>query len=327
MADETTSTNTNDAIEQIAVQIDQIARSIYTEHSEWLAAAEETANKNGELVNKRLKLCSDIAKIADDGEWQDDHIKAAIKMATARIAGNTPGDDKTSKAMQVFVSQVTLAAHAAVRGQFDTLTSVINKAWQAEQEQAKKDKKDGKAIDTPIKKFVSREYELVLRACREVIKPAEYGRKLDNPDDRLMLRTPKDVETWARVNDPDLDPVKTASQLDNVIKQLKAMASNFADTDQHALHVAAQALVPWVGSGDTKGTRLRMSRGRMLAAKAHADKPIDATVPEPVTTPVATEEPVYTPVTTFQSDDEYAPLEGVFSVDAELNDALDRLAA
>lgn len=313
-----------DLIEHIANQIDQIARSIYTEHSEWLEATEEANARNTDLVNKRLKLCSDIARVADEGDWNDEHIKSAVSMAVARIKGNSPGDDKTSKAMQVFVSQVTLAAHEKVRNQFDNLTDVLGKAWAAEQEQAKKDKKEGRDIDTPIKKFVSRPYELVLRACREIIKPGEYGRKLDDATDRLVLVHVPQVEAWARANDPDMDADKVASKLETMIKQLKAMASIFADTDQHDLYQAASTLAPWVGKGDTKGTKLRMSKAKADAARnatqAKPETPTPTPTPTPeVITPVATSEAVAT--------EEYTPLEGVFSVDATLNDALDRLAA
>lgn len=306
-------TSENDVIEHIANQIDQIARSIYTEHSDWLAAKDEMDGKAGELGNKRMTLCSNIAKLADEGEWSDEHIKSAIKMATARIAGNTPSDDKTSKAMQVFVSQVSLAAHEAVRGQWDTMTSVLAKAWDAEQEQAKVDKKAGRDADTPIKKFVSRPYELVLRAAREVIKPAEYGRKITDPSDRLTLRTPADVTHWARVNDPDMDATKVASKLESMIKQLKAMATIFADSDQHDLHVAARVLTPWVGSGDTKGTKLRMSKARADAARAKPNVSTPATTPPTVDTPVAT------PAS--------EPLAGVADIESLMNDTAQLLAA
>jgi len=277
-----------DIIQSIANEIQALARGISGEHQDMLTAKNVFQGKSGDLVNKRMILCTEIARLADEQDWKDEHIKVAADKAKAMImsGNNDPSLAETSKAMQVFVSQIKLPAHESVRGQFETVRDVIHDAWLTEQENLAADKK-AKVTPrpTPIKNFVSREYELVLRACREVIDPAAYGHNISDASDRLIIRSAQDVRDWAELNDPDKDPDKAEAKLATLAKSLNEISKIFG------LQEVTDAYAKIAG---VKSSSLRQARQAKLKSQ---HKPASAPA-KAVSTPVAAPKAVSTPVVT-----------------------------
>jgi hypothetical protein len=285
-------------VQDIAAVIRGKCLGITGNHSAMMAAKDTMDGENRALTNVRLSVCKDIADLSQIHQWSEGDLEQAVKLAVATPSNNQPGQERTEKATAVFCSQIKAVAKPGVRGQFPTILAAIQTAWAAEQQEialAKTEKRDPK---DPLRKFVSREYEMVLRACREIHK-GETG---------LDLRTPDDVVQWAILNDPDFDAERVA-------KRVKALATVLHDFYQDFPHAALDAAKQAIASVPAK--QLVEARNVKLAADAArlAAMPLRGPVPVPVAPLAIVPTPDPGPSTAAE------PAEGVINVDTLMNDA------
>jgi hypothetical protein len=273
-------------VQEIAAQIHQACVAITQPYAVQTQAKQDLDGASTALTNVRLGVCRNIAKLAHDNDWDDAYLDDAVKLAQATPGSN---DAQTKKAVEVFCSQVKACARPRVRGNFATIADAIAHAWAIEKQAMAlaKDKKE--TADTPLRKFVSREYEMVLRACRE-INEGKTG---------LKITCAEDVFAWARENDPDFDAERVAKRLKALAVALHEFYQNFPsakvnDAKQAIASIAAVDLVA--------------ARNAMLAAE-NAKRQAIPLAPIP-------------PVIQARIDAPSAePAEGVFDVDATMNDA------
>ena len=289
----------------IAEQIRGLCSAIMGDTTEMANLREEIEELSDKVKNTRLAMCTEIAAMSSAGQWTAGEIKRASAHA-AKMGNSTEGAGKT---VGVFCSEIGVFAHPDVRDDFPTILTACQEAW-ANERQAVKDSDDPKSVPTPIKKYQSREYKLILQTTRAI------------RDGEVVITCVADVVAWAVRNDPDFDEEKVEKRLKSAAEMLRKIAVDFAHGD------VGQAATFLEG---IEAKDLMDSRNAMLAAKAkQTAKPL-APIPPVVAARVAAAKAVTpppapaapkTPPTPPQAAPEPMVVEGSFPGAADLDNLL-----
>lgn len=198
----------NDTIITMTAQLQAELGALLDPHRKQDAAKREAKAYGVKVEGVRWNAAHAIAKLSLDNQWSMSDLDEAAKAAVDAIGTN---DKATRKTLEVFASQLKATARPRVRIVFATTARAINDAW-AEEDQAIIDAAhaDEKA-DTPIRNFVSRKFELLLRACREI-----HENKTG-----LMLTCVQDVIDWAIDNTNEND--RAAKRIAAIVKSINDM--------------------------------------------------------------------------------------------------------
>ena len=192
--------------------------------AEHQAEVQELSARINGVGGTRLGIVTEIAAMSHAEQWTNSEVVAACGLAVKM--GNS--QDSTAKTIGVFISEMKTFASPKVREQFPTILEACQNAWAEEQEYlAGLEGDERKGADTPVRKFKSRIYHLVIEIARRV--------KADD----IEVTTAEDVVEWARAHDPDLDADKVAGKLAKVIADIDAIYTDFGQSD---LKVAADFL-------------------------------------------------------------------------------------
>jgi hypothetical protein len=272
----------------IASAIRGFCLGISEDHDEMLGYKDQASKADVRVSETRMDTCAKIAQMSHDQKWDANDIDAACAYAKNIAMGNRPADDKTAKTVGVFCSQMKSVAHPRVRASFPVILTSCTQAWNAEGLMTEGDK--------PIRKFKGRLYNLIISAT-VAVRSGE-----------TVIKSPDDVVSWARDNDPDFDENKIEARLHNVGKILKGISDDFGD--------AKIALVCEYLSNIT-AKQLKTSRNVMVAKnrKAEAERMAGHKLAN------------VTPILPAAHDDEdedeentNEPAPGAFDLNATLND-------
>jgi hypothetical protein len=275
------------SVRDIAGVIRGLCIDIMGDHDAMLEARDLAKTHDAKEATDRMSICVKIATLSAAKKWAAEDIDAACAYAKNQPLGNRPTDDKTSKTIAVFCSEMKSIAHPRVRERFPTMLTACQQAWDAETLITEGEK--------PIKKFKSRFYKLVIAAANAT-KRGE-----------VSITTPDNVVDWAIENDPDFDEDKIEKRLHTLSATMSKISSDFGDPK---IRLACE-YIGTITAKSLKNSRVVMKKKLKAeeAARMAGHKLADVVVP---IKPVETHETI-------------EPAAGAFDLNAALNDDEDDL--
>ena len=287
------------SVRDIAGVIRGLCVDIMGDHDAMLEAKDLASRHDAKEATDRMAICRKIAALSATNKWLADDIDAACNYAKSQPLGNRPTDDKTSKTIAVFCSEMKSIAHPRVREKFPVILQACQQAWDAEALITEGEK--------PVKKFKSRFYKLIISAANATKKG------------EVNITSPKDVVDWAVENDPDFDEDKIEARLHALSKSMSKISGDFGDPK---IKLACE-YISTITAKSLKASRIAMKRklqaeeaARLAGHKLANVTPIREPMPEPMTETVSDE------IIEEEEDtqDDIEPAAGAFDLDGTLND-------
>jgi hypothetical protein len=271
-------------VEVVSARVEDIAARIraacvaLSEPMDRYFEAEDAKNlASGDGNNTRLSVITDIAAMSHAESWTYGEVAQACERAAKM--GNAQGAERsrTEKSVGVFISEMKTFASPKVRGYLPDLREVCESVWADETELlASVDREDRESIETPVRKWQSRFYHLLMNVARAV-----KDGKLDGN------LTKQGLIAYAVANDPDHNAVKVAARLKTILEKIDAFHADFG---MEELQTAADYL------RTITTEELLAARQTLLASQA-------ALTPPPVVEAPAAPAPAPAPVQAAASDD------------------------
>jgi hypothetical protein len=263
---------------------------------EAMEAAQGAANDGN---NTRLSVITDIAAMSHAEEWTHAEVAQACERA-AKMGNSADGEQsRSARSVGVFISEMKTFASPKVRGHLPDLRATCEAVWADETELlASVEREDRDAIETPVRKWQSRFYHLIMNVSRAV----KEG-KLTAPMSK------DDLIAYAVANDPDHNATKVAARLKTLIGQIDGF---HADFEMEELKIAADYL------RTISTDELMAARKALVAARA-------ALNPPPVWTPPVLVSPAPAPMEgaasqggTTEGGDDGEVVSGVFDYEDDI---------
>ena len=264
------------------LEIAQHIRGACTKIAETLAdkadAMESVQNLAASEVHGRVAVILEIADMASSQNWTESEVTWACSHA-AKVKGN---DERTSKSIATFCSEMKNVASVRVRLHVPAIYEHVKQAWDIETDMLVEDKDAPK----PLRKFAKRFYHLFTDAIRKT-KTGE-----------IWLTSAADVVTWAEANDPDLNAGTVADQIARIADQLADMFKNFAHSDLQDCAVALGALNQQALTATRVHPDLTTTLPKRPQTAAQALSPVAAppTPPQPLAAVQPAPRPVSVPI-------------------------------
>jgi len=284
----------SERVNDIASRI-RAACGVLSEPADRLFSAQDAMNAASQDGNNtRLSVISDVAAMAHAEDWT--HAEVAQACERAAKMGNS--DDRTAKTVGVFISEMKVFASPKVRGHLPDIKTTCEKLWADETELlASVEPGERKDVETPVRKWQSRFYHLIMHVSRAV------------KDGKLAAPvTEQALIDYAVANDPDHNETKVAAKLKSIIDQIDGFHADFG---MEELKIAADYL------RTISGKELLASRRELLAARK-------ALEPAPVVAPPTTAQPAQP--APEASEEDTGIVDGVYDYD-EVDDLLGERAA
>jgi hypothetical protein len=253
----------SDRVDDIAHRI-RAACSAVAEPTQRMEDAQEAmqeASRDGS--NTRLSVVTDVAAMAHAEDWTNGEVAQACERAAKM--GNASGGDasRSAKSVGVFISEMKTFASPKVRGYLPNLREICDEAWADETELlASVEREDRDAIKTPVRKWQSRFYHLLMNVARAVKDGTLNG-----------SMSKQDLVDYAVANDPDHNATKVAARLKTIIASIDAFHADFG---MEELQTAAEYL------RTITTEELLAARKTLLASQAALTPPPVVEAPAPV---------------------------------------------
>lgn len=221
---------------------------VLAEPAEQMDEAQKSITALSQGMNlSRIAVIAEVAALSAAQDWTAAELKVACDQAAK---GNS--DDRSAKTVGVFISEMKTFASPKVRNELPTIIEACEAAWRDEEELLAECETTAErnAVETPVRKFKSRKYHLIMGAARAV-KSGE-----------LRVECAQDIVDWCVENDPDFDEDKVAAKLKAVVDALEKIHVDFGMAE---IRTAADYLITITGK------ELLASRKAMLNAAAQRD--------------------------------------------------------
>jgi len=262
----------SDRVDDIAHRIRAACSAVAepTQRMEDAQNAMQEASQDGN--NTRLSVVTDIAKLSCDEDWTHGEVAQACERA-AKMGNSNGGEaSRSAKSVGVFISEMKTFASPKVRAALPNLRETCEGVWADEIEAlASVDREDRDNIKTPVHKWQSRFYHLLIHVARAV-KDAKLPASL----------TKRELIAYAVANDPDHDAAKVAARLKSILEKIDAFHADFG---MEELQTAADYL------RTITTEELLAARQTLLASQAALTPPPVVEAPAPVIAAPAPSEP------------------------------------
>ena len=185
---------------------------------------------------------------------------------------------RRKSSVATFISEMRQVASPKVCGGFNDLADACQKAWEEENLQiaaAKLAGEDPKTLHTPVHKYKSRLWHLVIDFARRVA---------DDKKNQTSFVGPYDVIVYCEAHDPDEDAEKVAKRLEAIAKMIDDVYKDFADPDLRMAADYMRAIEP---------DALRPFKVKKTTATSQAyEGPLAPLPPKPTPTTVEAPPPV-----------------------------------
>lgn len=212
--------------------------------------AQWNEQNDGASTKGRLPTMLKAAKLSAVKGWSVKDIKAATTLARkSPLPGqNTAG--VVSKTIDVFMSDLQVAMHPAVRNQFKAVWDAVEAAWTAEVA-AKAADEDA---EMPCKRYGSGKYKLIVKLCREA-----------REDKEIKLRTAIQVRDHCIANLPS-----NLSNVDIAANKCATIAKLIAKLQAEYHYDKFQTIFDYLSLGSL-ATEMETSRQAAIAKQAKLD--------------------------------------------------------